>query len=275
MVLATKFLAFVAASLSLVGAAVLEESHRAPVDPCATVAGKKWVSPKEVRACYQSIKVDETLKGNIIEVITKSLAFHTSTNYEIRAPQPFTNDVHEDILADLARIKYTQYASDYDLHIELSRALKRMNDGHVVWDSAFVNYLPLPLSLITAKDGSQNVHISPEAFTVASAEFPDQIQFWQDSLNWPLTGKLQSLAGAKVLLINGRPPFDEVNDNAAIAGSYQSLATRQNGFFSSYVAASAGWAYLLGQFAQQSLPLSDNAVLTIQREGHLFPEIVN
>ncbi|KAG5641475.1 hypothetical protein DXG03_005115 [Asterophora parasitica] len=277
MVFAPKFLAFVAASLSLVGAAVLEE--RAPVDPCATIAGKKWVSPKEVRACYQSIKVDETLKANIIEVVTKTLAFHASTNYQIKAPQPFTNDVHEDILATLAQIKSKKYASDYDLHIDLSRAFKRLNDGHVVWinrcyDSAFVNYLPIPLSLITAKDGSQNVHISPEAFTVATAEFPDQIQFWQDSLKWPLTGKLQSLAGAKVLLINGRPPFDAVNDNVAIAGSYQSFATRQNGFFSSYQATAAGWTYLLGQFAQQSLPLSDNAVLTIQREGHLLPEIV-
>ncbi|KAF5378755.1 hypothetical protein D9615_006970 [Tricholomella constricta] len=279
MVSTPKFLAaFV--GLSLVGAAVLEE--RAP-DPCAAIAGKKWVAPRDVRACYSSIKVDEMIKSNITEVINKTLAFHASTNYQIKAPQPFADDVHEDVLATLAKIKQKRYRSDYDLHIDLSRALKRLNDGHCVWinrcylrlsQAAFTNFLPTPMSLLTAPDGTQSVHISPEAFTVAKAEFPDQIQFWQDSLLGPLKGKLESLSGAKVLLINGRPPFNAVNDNAQITGSYQSFATRQNSFFSSYQAAAAGWTYLMGNFAQQSLPLSDIAILTIQRINHTLPEIV-
>ncbi|RDB28060.1 Peptidase S41 family protein ustP [Hypsizygus marmoreus] len=264
------------ASLSLVGAVTLDT--RAP-DPCAAIAGKKWVAPKDVRACYSSIKVDPTLKANIIDVVNKTLAFHTSTNYQIKAPPPFTADVHEDVVASLARIKRQSYKSDYDLHIDLSRTLKRLNDGHCVWinrcfDSAFVNYLPIPLALVTESDGSQNVHIAPEAFTVASAEFPDQIKFWQDSLPFTLRGKLESLSGAKVLLIDGRPPFDAVNENAQIAGSYQAFTTRQNGFFSSYQTAAAGWTYIMGNFAQQALPLSDQATLLIQRVGHILPEIV-
>lgn len=69
----------------------------------------------------------------IIDVIGKTLAFHTSTNYEIRAPEPFTSVVHENVPADLARISKQQYRSDYDLHIDFSRTLKRLNDGHCVW----------------------------------------------------------------------------------------------------------------------------------------------
>lgn len=65
--------------------------------------------------------------------MNKTLAFHTSVNYQIQAPAPFNNDVHEDLLKDLARIKSQRYASDYDLHIDLSRTLKRLNDGHCVW----------------------------------------------------------------------------------------------------------------------------------------------
>lgn len=34
-------------------------------DPCAAIAGKKWVAPKEVRACFGSFKVDPTLKSNV------------------------------------------------------------------------------------------------------------------------------------------------------------------------------------------------------------------
>jgi len=37
------------------------------------------------------------------------------------------------------------------------------------------------------------------------------------------------LDGARVLSINGEDPFVAVNTNAAIAGSYQALGTRQNG----------------------------------------------
>jgi hypothetical protein len=53
-----------------------------------------------------------------------------------------------------------------------------------------VNYLPTPLVLLTDDDGSQNIHIAPEAFTVASAEFPDQIDAWNQALN----GTLESVS---------------------------------------------------------------------------------
>ncbi|KAF9560741.1 hypothetical protein CPC08DRAFT_636240 [Agrocybe pediades] len=246
-------------------------------DPCAAIGQQTWVSPSAVRACYRSVKVNETEKANILDVIEKSLAFHTSTNYQARAPQPFTSDVHEDILLDIARIRKQKYASDYDLHIDISRSVKRLNDGHCSWSNQcyvtlFVNYLPLPLILLTDRLGFQSVHIAPEAFSVASAEFGDALKFWQDALPGQLKGKLESLAGAKVLLINGKPPFDAVNDNAQIAGSYQALGTRQNGFFSSYRLVSGSWTYLLGNFAQQGLPLSDQVVLTVQRKGHILPE---
>lgn len=175
----------------------------------------------------------------IVQVINKTLAFHTSVNYQLNAPEPFTADVHEDLLGDLARIEKQSYRSDYDLHIDLSRTLKRLNDGHCVWiDSCYVriskqknshdlradarfdhrivccllplpiyvvlltgrspvalftNFIPTPLALLTDKDGSQSVHISPEAFLVASAEFPDQIDVWQNALPGPLKGKLDTV----------------------------------------------------------------------------------
>lgn len=34
-------------------------------DPCAVIGGQKWVSPKAVRDCFTSIKVNETLKANV------------------------------------------------------------------------------------------------------------------------------------------------------------------------------------------------------------------
>ena len=34
-------------------------------DPCATIGGQTWVSPADVRACYQSFPVNETEKTNV------------------------------------------------------------------------------------------------------------------------------------------------------------------------------------------------------------------
>ena len=38
------------------------------------------------------------------------------------------------------------------------------------------------LVLLKSSDGSHHVHIAPEAFTVASNEFRDNIEFWQQAL---------------------------------------------------------------------------------------------
>ncbi|KAF7361810.1 hypothetical protein MVEN_00525200 [Mycena venus] len=239
-------------------------------DPCAAIAGKKWISPQEARSCMFSFPIEEDIKDNIIQVVNKTLPFHTSVNYQILAPPPYDKYVHEDIAADLARIKETSYTSDFDFHIDLYRSFRRLNDGHCVilnlcYDSLYISYLPTPLVLLTAENGSQNVHVAPEAFTIASAEFPDQIDFWQDSLPGDLKGQLASLSGAKVLEINGQDPFILVNENAEITGGYQAFGTRQNSFFSSYSRGAKSWSYVMGNFAQQIHPLDDFVELTIQR----------
>ena len=66
----------------------------------------------------------------IIEVVNKTLAFHTSVNYQIQAPPPYDKDVHEDLVADLARISTESYSSEFDFHIDIYRSFKRVNDGH-------------------------------------------------------------------------------------------------------------------------------------------------
>ena len=48
-------------------------------------------------------------------------------------------------------------------------------------------------------DGNEHVYIAPEAFAVASAEFPDQIDVWQNALPGSLKGKLES--------VSSRPAF--------------------------------------------------------------------
>lgn len=195
------------------------------VDPCAVIGGQKWAAPSDVRACFESFPINETTKSNvclllnflfplliseriqILEVVTKTLSFHTSVSYQVLAPEPFTADVHEDILGDLARIGATNYPSELAMHIDLSRSVKRLMDGHCVYinmcyDSLFLTFVPTPVVLLTDKQGAQAVHIAPEAFEVASAEFADEIHVWQDALPGKLKGQLAS--------VSRRPPFNHL-----------------------------------------------------------------
>ena len=67
----------------------------------------------------------------------------------------------------------------------------------------------MPLVHLTDKLGSQRVHIAPEAFIVAKAEFPDQIEFWQESLPKNLTGGLESVREQAILpLLEIHTPVD-------------------------------------------------------------------
>ncbi|KDR75803.1 hypothetical protein GALMADRAFT_248517 [Galerina marginata CBS 339.88] len=247
-----------------------DSNAKPDLDPCEAIAGKKWVLPREARACLAFTPLDPVVKANIIEVVNKTLAFHTSTNYQIQAPHPFDKEVHEDLVADLARMSERGYSSEFEFHLDMYYSFKAVNDGHCgvynyCYDSLYITYLPLPLVLLTAKDGSQNVHIAPEAFKVASNEFEDGIDFWQESLPDHLKGKLASLSGAKVFLIDGEEPFVAVNENAKVTGGYQSFATRQNSFFASYQRGAEGWQYSMGNFALKAHPLVDSVELTVQR----------
>ncbi|KZT70029.1 hypothetical protein DAEQUDRAFT_690052 [Daedalea quercina L-15889] len=237
-------------------------------DPCAAIANKTWVSPQAARACFSSFPVVSEIKANIVDVLNKTLAFHTSVNYQRQAPPPF-EDIHGDVHADLARISSQDYSSDFDLHLDLVQALKRLVDGHcfymnLCYDALYTTYLPIPLVLLTDEVGTQRVHIAPEAFKVSSAEFGEELDFWQDALPEDLKGKLELLAGAEVLSINGEAPFAVVNASAVQTGRMQAFGTRQNMFFASYGRTEAGWVYYFGDFASQTLPLKDSATLALQ-----------
>ncbi|KAJ7597534.1 hypothetical protein C8J56DRAFT_322295 [Mycena floridula] len=250
-----------------------------PLDPCAAIAGRTWASPLEVRKCLFSEPLNETIRANTIEVLNKTLAFHASVNYQVQAPKPF-EDVHEDLHADLARFSVTNYSSDFAFHLDVYRAFKRLNDGHAwcinyCYDSLYISYIPTPVVLLTDADGSQNVHIAPEAFAVASAEFGDEIAFWQDSLPGELRGQLSSLSGARVLLINGEDPFVAVDANARVTGGYQALSTRQNSFFASYQRVASGWSYSMGNFALHAHPLTDAVELVVQRVNSSSFDVIN
>ncbi|KAG8762056.1 hypothetical protein FRC11_011441 [Ceratobasidium sp. 423] len=240
-------------------------------DPCAAIAAKGWYKPSQVLSCLQSFPYNETLRNNVVDVVGKTFNFHTSVSFHLNMPDPFT-DSTVDIQGELRRIGGTRYDSDFALHQDVSKTVKRLNDGHAgyinyCYDSLFTTYLPFPLAVLARPDALdvQNVHIVPEASTVATAEFgSDAVAQWQAALG----RNLSDFNGARIVSINGKDPWAVVDESAAISGGYQAKTTRQNAFFSSYQRAAAEWSYRLGDFAQWSLPVKgDSVTLRLVRNG--------
>lgn len=53
--------------------------------------------------------------------------------------------------------------------------------GHLS-EALFLTFVPTPLVLLTDLDGTQNVHIAPEAFDVSSAAFGNETLTWEKAL---------------------------------------------------------------------------------------------
>ncbi|KAJ1302897.1 hypothetical protein OPQ81_003196 [Rhizoctonia solani] len=246
-------------------------------DPCAKIVKQAWSKPSEVNSCLSSFQFNATLRDNVVDVLSKTFSqFHTSTNFHLHMPDPFTDDTI-DLLGEFQRIRKTTYNSDYELHQDVSKTVKRLGDSHAgyvnyCYDSLFSTYLPFPLAVL-ARPGAedvQNIYIVPEASEVVATEFgAEEIETWQAALGGR---NLTEFNGAQIVAINGQDPWVVVDAYAATAGGFQAKTTRQNGFFSSY----DFWDYNMGGFAQMALPPHNDTVsLTLIRNGSTLQETYN
>ena len=70
-IVTTVFLAVLYGAQSSYGAPNGDVDLAAKVrDPCATIAGKNWVEPAAVRACFKSFKVNSTIKANVSAILS-------------------------------------------------------------------------------------------------------------------------------------------------------------------------------------------------------------
>ncbi|KAH7335675.1 hypothetical protein B0J17DRAFT_667296 [Rhizoctonia solani] len=246
-------------------------------DPCTKIVNQAWSKPSEVSSCLSSFPFNATLRDNVVDVLSKTFSqFHTSTNFHLHMPDPFTDDT-VDLLGEFQRIRKTTYKSDLELHRDISTTVKRLGDSHAgyvnyCYDSLFSTYLPFPL-VVLARPGAedvQNIYIAPEASLVVTNEFGDEaITTWQAAVGGR---NLTELNGAQIVSINGQDPWAVVDTYAATAGGFQAKTTRQNGFFASY----SLWEYIMGGFAQLALPPpNDTVTLTLIRNGTTSQETYN
>lgn len=104
--LASSFV-FLAALLGLPGPSLAAPAAHA--DPCAKIAGKAFVPPADALGCLKSFPFNETLRQNVMTVVSKVFDFYTFEDYYLNSPPPF-RDSTVNIRQQLARINSTRYA---------------------------------------------------------------------------------------------------------------------------------------------------------------------
>lgn len=77
-------------------------------DPCAKIAGKPFVAPADARACLNYFPFNETLRQNVLDVVSKVFDFYTFEDYYL-APVPEFGQPAVNIREELARIERSTY----------------------------------------------------------------------------------------------------------------------------------------------------------------------
>ena len=93
----------VLAAASAASAAVVTRA-----DPCASFAGQTFVKPAVALACLKSFPFNETLRQNVISVISRVFDFYTFEDFALNSPPPFQAST-VNIRAEIARINSTKF----------------------------------------------------------------------------------------------------------------------------------------------------------------------
>lgn len=93
--------------------------RQASSDPCAAIAGQEFVSVADALACQKSFPFNETLRQNVLSVVSRVFDFYTFEDYYLDSPSPFQEST-SNIRAELARINSTVYEVSGSLYLSLS-----------------------------------------------------------------------------------------------------------------------------------------------------------
>ncbi|EKM57181.1 uncharacterized protein PHACADRAFT_160711 [Phanerochaete carnosa HHB-10118-sp] len=258
---------------AVVAQALFVKAAPAVSDPCAIFAGQTFVAPSQALACLKSFPFNETLRQNVLTVISRVFDFYTFEDFYLNSPPPFQEST-TNIRADIARINSTKYETDYDFNRAVYNFTTQMNDGHTRWlpscYQTFQNLLPAPVVTLEDENGVQNVFVAPDSVEFVSllgdefTGFFDQIGF-----DW------KRLAGARVLEIDGMDAYAYADLIASTeTGNYLDHGVRVNSVFSSYRISDTDFSQRFGDIAGPAFPDRDSLTMTLIPVGSTQAETV-
>ncbi|VDB83219.1 unnamed protein product [Peniophora sp. CBMAI 1063] len=245
----------------------------AAADPCAAVAGQTFADPATVIACQKSFPFNETLRQNVMTVVSNVFNFYTFEEYYLKSPPPFQEST-VNINQTLKKLSTEKFATDYDFNLALYNFTTQLNDGHTRWFpscyNAYQNLLPAPI-VILEENGEQGVYIIPDLADFLPLVGDAYISFLENKgFDW------KRLAGAKVSKINDIDPFDYIDHIATtVSGNYLDHGIRVNSVLSSYRIVSNAYSQRFGDLAGPSIVTQTSLRMTLQTVNSTKTETVD
>ncbi|KAH9054676.1 hypothetical protein EDB87DRAFT_1428312 [Lactarius vividus] len=238
-------------------------------DPCVKVAGLQFADPADAIACQKSFPFNETLRQNVLSVVSRVFDFYTFEDFYLNSPPPFQEST-TNIRTDIARINATYYATDYDFNQDLWDFTTQLNDGHTRWlPNCYISYqnvLPAPVVIL-----DNGIFIAPdsvELFSQLGTNFTDF--FVAKKFDW------QRLAGARVLTIGGLPASEYIDEIArTVSGNFLDHNIRVNSVVSSYRISNTTFSQRVGDLAGPSFLTQTSLNFSLILVNATTPELVD
>jgi hypothetical protein len=120
------------------------------------------------------------------------------------------------------------------------------------------------------ENGKQAIYVAPNSVDFLSLYGPDFLAYF-DALKFDW----KRLAGAKVLLIEGKPAYDYIDQVAKEqSGNFLDHGIRVNSAYTSVRIVSNAYTQRNGDLALEPVPRNTHLTFTVQLPGKLLPEIV-
>ena len=118
--------------------------------------------------------------------------------------------------------------------------------------------MPTPV-ISLAEGGEFNIHVAPDAVEFVSL-FGDKFTSYYEELGFDW----KRLAGAKIVRVEGRSPYDYVDYLASTqAGNYLDHGIRVNSVFTGYRIVGSDWSQKFGIFAGRQFPDKDYLTMSV------------
>ncbi|KAH9077638.1 hypothetical protein EDB83DRAFT_1502363 [Lactarius deliciosus] len=238
-------------------------------DPCAKIAGLRFADPVDAIVCQKSFPFNETLRQNVLSVVSRVFDFYTFEDFYLNSPPPFQEST-TNIRADIARINSTHYATDYDFNRDLWDFTTQLNDGHTRWFpncyNSYQNLLPAPVVIL-----DNGIFIAPDSVEFLNQLGPEFTAFFAaKKFNW------QRLAGAKVLTIGGLPASAYIDNIArTVSSNYLDHNIRVNSVVSSYRIVNTDFSQRLGDLAGPLFLTQTSLNFSLIPVNSTTPEVVD
>ncbi|KAH9077631.1 hypothetical protein EDB83DRAFT_2514346 [Lactarius deliciosus] len=225
-------------------------------DPCVHVAGLQFADPADAIACQKSFPFNETLRQNVLSVISRVFDFYTE--HTILSLYGYQFMICHDL------------KTDYDFNRDLWDFTVQLNDGHTRWVpscyNSYQNVLPAPVVIL-----DKGIFIAPD-----SVELLNQLGsgftafFAAKKFNW------QRLAGARVLTIGGLPASAYMSNIArTVSGNYLDHNVRVNSVVSSYRIVNTDFSQRVGDLAGQLFLTQTSLNFSLIPADSTTPEFVD